>query len=192
MNMSSAEEKIIIATISCIEKYGIEKTTIRQIGKEAGVNSASISYYFRSKDVLMQHVMEVTLNNAFDMGNFEDTRDLSAKERLICVMDGMIAGALQYPNITRAFFSELLHSNNYDTPMVQKCNAFIGELECELKASYPDISSGDLRMILMQAASSTFLFLGLFPGFFTGFSEIDISDEKTRRTYVEKLVNKLL
>lgn len=57
--MSTVEDKIINATVSCIEKYGIKKTTIRQIGKEAGVNSASINYYFRSKDILMQHVMKV-------------------------------------------------------------------------------------------------------------------------------------
>lgn len=190
--MNSQEEKIIIATINCIEKYGIEKATIRQIGKEAGVNSASISYYFRSKDILMQRVMEVTLNNAFDMENFHDTKGLAAKERLICVMEGMIAGALKYPNITRAFFSELLHSDNYDAPMVKKCNAFIEELEGELKAAYPQIPSLDLRMILMQIASSTFLFMGLFPGFFTEFKEVDLSDEITRRTYVEKMVNKLL
>jgi AcrR family transcriptional regulator len=192
MKMNSNEEKIILATISCIEKYGIEKTTIRQIGKEAGVNSASISYYFRSKDALMQRVMDITLDNAFDMGNFEDTRNLPARERLVCVMNGMITGALKYPNITRAFFSDLLHSCNYNSPMVKKCNAFIGQLESELKAIYPTISSEDIRMVLMQITSATFLFLGLFPGFFTGFPEINLSDDKIRRMYVEKLVNKLI
>lgn len=190
--MSSTEEKIILAAISCIEKYGIEKTTIRQIGKEAGVNSASISYYFRSKDILMQSVMEVTLNNAFDMGNFEGTEGLPVKERLICVMDGMIVGALQYPNITRYFFSGLFYNNDYNSPMVQKCNAFIGELESELKEAYQSLSGADIRMILMQVSCSTFLFPGLFPNFFTGFPEIDLSDEKIRRDYVERLVNKML
>jgi TetR/AcrR family transcriptional regulator, regulator of cefoperazone and chloramphenicol sensitivity len=192
MKMSSIEDKIIEATVSCIEKYGIKKTTIRQIGKEAGVNSASINYYFRSKDILMQHVMKVVLNNAFDLGNFESTRDLHVKERLIAIFVGMIVGALQYPNITRSVFSELFHSNNYNSPVIQSCNTFIGELECELKEAYPDISQYDIRMILMQAASSTFLFLGLFPGFYSGFPEINLSDANIRRDYVEKLINKLL
>lgn len=190
--MGLAEEKIILATISCIEKYGLDKTTIRQIGKEAGVNSASISYYFRSKEVLMQRVMEVTLHNSFDMGNFESSKDFPAKERLIFIMDGMIAGALRYPNITKAFFSELFVSNHFDAPIVQKCNTFIGTLESELKIAYPEITSEDIRMILIQVTSATFLFLGLFPGFFTVFPEIDLSDETIRRTYVEKLINKLL
>lgn len=190
--MNSTEEKIILATINCIEKYGINKTTIRQIGKEAGVNSASISYYFRSKDILMQQVMEIALNNAFDMGNFDYSIDMPARERLVCVLDGMISGALQYPNITRAFFSELMYGKDYNSPMVQKCNEFIGVLESELKKTYGEISSTDIRMTLIQLASSTFLFLGLFPGFFTSFPEIDLSDENTRRSYVEKLVYKLL
>lgn len=190
--MGSAEEKIILATISCIEKYGVEKTTIRQIGKEAGLNSASISYYFRSKDVLMQNVMEVILNNAFDMGNFDDSKGWPAEERLVHIMEGMIAGALKYPNITKYFFLELLRGNNYDSPMVLKCNLFIAKLEEELKEAYPHISKEDIRIILMQISASTFLFLGLFPGFFTDYSEVDLSDVKIRRMYVQKLIGKLL
>lgn len=190
--MVSAEEKIILAAISCIEKYGIDKTTIRQIGKEAGVNSASISYYFRSKEFLMQQVMDVTLENAFDMGNFEDSRDLPAKERLVCILEGMLAGAMKFPNITRAFFSELLAGNQMDAPVVKKCNEFIGALESELKSAYPDMATEDIRMLLIQAASSTFLFPGLFPEFFGGFPEVDFSNDKIRKIYVEKLISKLL
>lgn len=190
--MNSPEEKIIAATIGCIEKYGIEKTTIRQISKEAGMNSASINYYFRSKEVLMQRVLEVILYNAFDMENFDGTKNFSAKERLICILDGMIAGALQFPNITRALFSDLFITNNTEAPVVQKCNTFMGILEKELTAAYPKKSSEDIRMILIQASSATFLFPGLFPGFFTGFSELNFSDESARKVYVERLVSKLL
>ncbi len=187
--MSSAEEKIILATINCIEKYGIDKTTIRLIGKEAGFNSASISYYFRSKDVLMERAMDLALQNAFDMRNFEYTEGMPAKERLAGVFEGMIAGALQFPNITRAFFAELLSDVGYDTPMVRKCSAFLNELEDELKSAYPEKPSPDIRMFLVQAASATFLFPGLFPGFFIGYPEIDFSEESSRKTYVEKLIN---
>ncbi len=58
--MITTEEKIILAAINCIEKYGLENTTIRKIGEEAGTNSASISYYFRSKDIFEYSGMNYT------------------------------------------------------------------------------------------------------------------------------------
>jgi len=190
--MPTVEENIIDSTISCIEKYGIEKTTIRQIAIEAGINSAAISYYFRSKDILMEHVMKVALHNAFDFENFKASKGLPLKERLIVIVDEMISGTLQFPNITRAFFYELLQNNDYSTPLVKGFNNFITEIEGEIKEACPDMSRIDIGMLLMQLTSSTFLFLGLFPGFYTAFPEIDISDAKVRRDYVESLVNKLI
>lgn len=190
--MNTVEEKIINATISCIEKYGINKTTIRQIAQEAGMNSAAISYYFRSKDILMEHVMKTALHNAFEFESFKASEGLPVKDRLIIIMEGMLAGALQFPNISRAFFNELLQNDNYDTPMVSGFNEFITELEREIKEDCPDMSRIDIGMLLMQLTSSTFLFLGLFPGFYTAFPEIDIYDAKVRRDYIENLVNKLI
>ena len=64
---ASVEGKIIQAAIECIEKYGISGATNRQIALEAGVNNAAINYYFRSKEVLIQRCMEITLKNAFDL-----------------------------------------------------------------------------------------------------------------------------
>lgn len=190
--MSKVEDKIIEATINSIEKFGINKTTIRQIAKEAGLNSSSINYYFRSKDILMQRVMVIVLKNAFDLSNFDNSRNLPIKERLIVIMDGMLYGALQYSNTTKSIYSEIFNSDHYNLPAIQSCNEFLCELEVELKEAFPEISQLDIRMILMHISSSTFLFLGLFPGFFSLFSEIDISDAKIRRDYIEKLVNKLL
>lgn len=189
--MLQKEQEIIKATIACIEKYGIQNTTIRRIGMTAGVNSAAVNYYFRSKDVLIQHAFDIALDNAFDFENFSDSKTFPIKERLTHIMEGMIVGALRYPNLTKAFFSELLLENNYASPMVRKCNTFLSKIEHELAKEYPDRVQIDVRMALVQISTSTFLFMGLFPRFFTSYPEIDLSDEKTRRTYVESLVEKL-
>ena len=190
--MDAPEEKIILATIQCIEKYGLEKTTIRQIGVEAGMNSASINYYFRSKDALMERVMETTLKNAFDLNNFADSVGLPARERLIAVMDGMLAGALQYHGINRAFFLELMHSGKEATPMQKQCNLFLNVLKEELAAAYPQKSPAEIRGAIMGIASATFLFPGLFPNFFTLSPEVDLADEGRRRGYVQYVVDRLL
>jgi AcrR family transcriptional regulator len=186
--MGTTEEKIILATIDCIEKYGLENTTIRRIGTEAGMNSASINYYFRSKDTLMQQVIETALGNAFDMDNFQHSVGLPAKERLIIVMDGMLAGALQYPGLTKAFFSELLLANKHSSPMSQRCNIFLDVLKKELADAYPERSVEEIGTAIMGIASATFLFPGLFPNFFTIFPQLDLTDDRQRRDYVHYIV----
>ena len=89
---TSAEEKIIHATIGCIEKYGISGATNRQIAQAAGVNLAAINYYFRSKEQLIQRVMEITLTNAFDLSDLPPMPGVSAQERCIAVMMHLIDG----------------------------------------------------------------------------------------------------
>lgn len=190
--MDSPEEKIILATIQCIEKYGLENTTIRQIGAEAGVNSAAINYYFRTKDQLMQRVMETTLKNAFDIGNFEHSVGLPIKERLIEVMDGLLQGALQFQNINKAFFLELLHSRSGETAMQKQCSRFLNILKDEIAAAYPNKSTEELIHVLMGIASATFLFPGLFPNFFALSPEVSLTDEQQRRDYVIYIVNTFL
>ena len=60
----SVEDRIILAAIECIEKYGISGATNRQIALIAGVNNAAINYYFRSKDELGLAVLVENLEPA--------------------------------------------------------------------------------------------------------------------------------
>ncbi len=184
------EEKIILATISCIEKYGIDRTTIRQIGQEAGVNSAAINYYFRSKDALIERALDIALNNAFDMDNFKDSIGLPISERLISVMEGMTIGSIRFPNLTRAFLSGL--SMDGDTPVVRKLHAFLDTLRDEILEARPEKSSAETKRLLIQLSCATFLFPGIHQQFFRGFPEIDITDDIVRSAYIRELVNKLL
>jgi len=186
------EEKIIMATISCIEKYGIHRTTIRQIGQEAGVNSAAISYYFRSKDALIQRALDIALNNAFDIENFKDSIGLPISERLISVFEGMTIGSIKFPNLTRAFLSGLFTSTDDDAPVVRKLHAFLDILRDEILEARPEKSGAEIKRLLMQLSCATFLFPSIFQQFFKGFPEIDLTDDAIRSTYIRELVNKLL
>jgi AcrR family transcriptional regulator len=190
--MDSAEEKIILATVGCIEKYGLGKTTIRQIGLEAGMNSASVSYYFRSKEILLERVLEIALGNAFDLDNYRDSAGLPAGERLIAVMDGMLAGALAYPNITKAFFSDLFLGKARGSLMLERCNTFLDVLRRELQAAYPQKTAEEISAALTAIASATFLFPGLFQGFFTIDAHPELADEGRRKAYVRYVVETFL
>ena len=44
----STRERILGAAVAVIEREGAERTTVRTIAAEAGVNVAAISYHYRS------------------------------------------------------------------------------------------------------------------------------------------------
>jgi AcrR family transcriptional regulator len=185
------EEKIVNATVQCIEKFGIDGTTIRRIADEAGVNSAAISYYFRSKDRLMEIVIDQTLKNAFDLDDVPDAGNQTPKERLIAIFSHLMEGALQYPGLTRAHLYEPFVSGRTDTPAVRRLNEFLGRLADELAARGVSLDPVELRMVLVQIASATLLSCTM-PQLFDAFTGFSLQDPEIRSRYIDRLVDRLL
>ena len=184
----SVEEKIIFATIDCIEKYGISGATNRQIARMAGVNIAAINYYFRSKDVLIQRVMEITLKNAFDLGDIPPMPGVSAQERCIVILMDLIDGGFHYPGITRAHFYNLLVEGQYDSLLLEHVNRFIDELAGDLQARGCPLAQDELKLALSQIVSAVFLVI-LAPKLFEQQHVINLHDPQTCRAYVTRLAN---
>jgi len=53
---ADARERILAAAERLFAHKGVEKTSTREITAEAGVNVASVNYYFRSKDALAEEI----------------------------------------------------------------------------------------------------------------------------------------
>jgi len=103
----SAEQKIVLAAIECIERQGIHKVTIRSIAREAGVNSAAINYYFRSKEKLVAKAMATTLGHlAEDLRAIAGDRTRPLADRLRDLLEYFDRGAIRYPRVTRAHLYE--------------------------------------------------------------------------------------
>jgi AcrR family transcriptional regulator len=187
---ASVEEKIILATIECIEKYGMSGATNRRIAQVAGVNIAAINYYFRSKDVLIQRVMDITLKNAFDLGNIPPMPGALAQERCAAIFLEILKGGLQYPGITRAHFHNLLVEGQPDAVLQGHINRFVDELVKDLLERGATPAMGDLKLALMQIFSGVVLAI-LTPSLFEQ-QGILLRDEDASRAYVTRLVDKLL
>src|SRR5258708_17228619 len=58
---TSGETKaaILAAAYSVLSQRGIEKTTIKEVARLAGVAPGLVHYYFASKDLLLQEVLQV-------------------------------------------------------------------------------------------------------------------------------------
>lgn len=189
-NPNSVEEKIVTTTIECIEQYGIAGATNRRIAEAAGVNLAAINYYFRSKDALMQRVMEITLKNAFDLSDLPAMPEASARERCVAVFLEILEGGVQYPNITRAHFHNLLVEGQPDPTLSGYVKSFIETLTQDLRARDPHLKGESLTLALMQIFSAVAMAV-LTPSLIEG-QGIKLSDAPTRKAYVGRLVDGLL
>lgn len=187
----STEQRIITAAVECIERYGIQETTNRKIAEIAGVNNAAINYYFRSKDALVQRVMEETLKNAFDWEDFSKLPYGSPRERCIAVFSDIMTGGVNFPGITRAHFYELFANGDYNNLGLKKYTEFVERLACELEDLGATQAPAELRLALMQIASAVMMVI-LAPGMYSDQFQFDLRKEDDRVLFLTTLVNKLL
>jgi AcrR family transcriptional regulator len=183
------EQKIVQAAIDCIEQYGIQGASNRKIAEMAGVNSASINYYFRSKEVLIDICMQETLENAFDFKDFEHLPDSSAHARCVAIFDELIAGGIKYPGITRSHFYELLTAGSYDSMVVGKLNDFVLNLAKDMRARHAALEPHELELACTQMTMTVMMAI-LAPRLFSKGLGLDITDADTRQRFVEQLVGR--
>lgn len=188
---NSIENKIINATIECIEKFGIQGTTNRKIAAMAGVNSAAINYYFRSKDALIQRFMQATLDNAFNWKDFENLPGDTAKERCFAIFNDIVIGGCNYPGVTRAHFYELINEGNYNSLLVERIGDFIETLVKDLAARGSELEEDELRLACFEITSSA-LMMVLAPGIFKARFGFDMHDSEAREKYLRRLIDRLL
>ncbi|MHC1781756.1 MAG: TetR/AcrR family transcriptional regulator [Anaerolineaceae bacterium] len=191
MDEKKVEEKIINAAIECIEKYGIQDTTNRKIAEIAGINSAAINYYFRSKDILIRRVMEVTLDNAFDWKDFSKYEGLPPEEKTIAIFEELASGGIQYPGLTRAHFYELVTGGNYDSLVVERFNDFVIDLSNDLEKSGAKMDKEQLNLACMQISSAVMMMI-LTPAVFKKKFDFDLHNEAQKRQFITRLVERLL
>ena len=187
--MDSTEAKIIEATISCIEKHGIARVTNKLISEEAGVNSAAISYYFRSKDKLIELAQQTALKNGFEWEDYAHTDELGAKEQLVSVLLQLAEGAARYPNLTKFFFTDAFLNGDYSGAGIRKLEEFLSLLREKLSGKRPDIS--DMCLLVHQAFNCAVLPVVTMPKLFGGFSGLDLSDSEARARYIRDAVARL-
>jgi AcrR family transcriptional regulator len=188
---AGAENRIIQATIDCIEMYGISGATNRRIAEVAGVNIAAINYYFRSKDALIQRCMEMTLKNAFDLSDFPPMPGVAAQERCAAILMDIIQGGHHFPGITRAHFFNLFAQGQPDPLLEKHTNRFIDELAVDLQNRGCSLPLDELKIALVQLMSAAIMAI-LAPTLFAHQRGLDLHDPDMCHAYVTRLVERLL
>ncbi len=184
----SMEEKIITTTIECIERFGIEGTTNRKIAEIAGINSASVNYYFRSKEALLQKVMERTLDNAFDWEDFAILGGKTPQERCEAILLNIFKGGINYPGITRAHFHNLVNFGDYDSQVVSRLNKFVESLCDDLIQHNYSGDRTNLELSCYQICYAVFMAV-MTPKLF---NSLNLEDPTNQKKFIQSLVTKIL
>jgi len=178
------------AAITCIEREGLRHVTIRGIAREAGVNSAAISYYFRSKEKLVETALRTTLANAF--GDWErlledDSGDL--REVLRSVLGELCEGTRRFPGLVRAHLYDTFIGGASHTPFTRRFNDFLIAFARKLKGSAPRVTDREIGIAIAQVTSAVLL-PGIFPGLFRANIGVDLGDARSRAAYVDRLIDR--
>jgi AcrR family transcriptional regulator len=87
MEKIDKKAEILRAAEMLFAEFGFEGTSTRQISKESGANMAMINYYFGSKEGVFIEIMEDRVTGFKSQLNLIDEELISAKEKLIKVID---------------------------------------------------------------------------------------------------------
>lgn len=84
-------EKILFTALKLFAEQGLERTTVRQIAKEAAVNISAISYYFGDKNGLYRATYTEMMSCPLDDNNINNLANMSLESALRVVYNGFIA-----------------------------------------------------------------------------------------------------
>ncbi|MBI4832775.1 MAG: TetR family transcriptional regulator C-terminal domain-containing protein [Candidatus Lindowbacteria bacterium] len=79
----------------CISKYGLQKSTIKKIAEEAGVQPGILHHYFTNRDEIIGEMVETVVNEISDRYTAEINRHKNPKARFDRAVDFLFG-----PNVT--------------------------------------------------------------------------------------------
>jgi len=181
----AAVRGLMLATIQQIEQVGLARVTVRGVAQAAGVNVAAVSYYFGSKDKLVEAALRQTLEHMLsDVDEMVSRLADSPAEVLSELLSYLLEGALAYPNITRAHVHGLYNGDTSTVPLSEHFSQVTRALQRTLMAQVQGLQRDPAQHRAVQALSSAF-----FPGFFAGFFDPSkaLRTPAARRRYVAEL-----
>lgn len=191
----STRDRIVAATIVCLERVGMQGLTVRGIAEEAGVNVAAVNYHFGSKSQLLEETLRRSRHQEAwaSVGELDQAVRQAGGDALAGLVNHLhefVGNAINWPRLTEAQLHEILASQDYDTPIVSEMNAFAQQFADRLRPALPSMMELDLKLAVAQIWSALVL-LSLLPHMFDEFLGAPMSDPALRRRYVERLVGGL-
>jgi AcrR family transcriptional regulator len=128
--VSDPKTRIVLATIDCLQRYGVAGTTVRRIAETGAVNLASINYHFGSKDALLQAAFTRTLQDALPSALVELSGSIARQRGNIEAgtrefFRHYLPRAVAYPRIAVAQLHDALLEQDYSGAAVKAIREFV-------------------------------------------------------------------
>jgi AcrR family transcriptional regulator len=185
----STKERIKLATIEAIEQYGIEDVTIRIIAEKANANIASINYHFRTKDDLLQEVLQMTIDHMLeDVFTEVDRPDHDLRSLLQQVLFYLIDGCRRYPGITTAQLRQPIIEKDFDNPGAAGIRRALDQLTGRVIDMLPNQDPDQVRFVIARIMGSI-MFMMVTPHFLesnpAGFPDDEAGCRRLAQRYTE-------
>ena len=192
----SIRERIVLATLSCIERDGISSMTVRGIAQEAKVNTAAINYYFGTKGRLVDQVLTQTLREGLSgsLDEFEQIIDAKGGDIRTALTDFLplfFGQMINWPRLAEAQLHDALTEQNYEGPAIPETNSFLERFLAIVRPILPKRTETDHRNAVLQLWLPM-MFLGMLPRAFEEFGHTDVHSEEWRQAYVQRLMGSFL
>jgi len=115
-----ARARIAAAAEELFAARGYHGTAIRDIARNAGVNSAMIHYYFQSKEGLYRAILEGAAAKVRGLLVETTTSAGSTTDRLTGFVDAYAEYILNHPNLARILYREMLTGGKQIMKVAQK------------------------------------------------------------------------
>ncbi|MER5400147.1 TetR/AcrR family transcriptional regulator [Streptomyces sp. NPDC002599] len=140
-------EEVLAAAMEMIAERGLEKLTMAALGREVGMSSGHLLYYFRSKDELLLRTLEWSEGRlGAERGRLLAARG-TARERLDAYVDLYVPDGHRDPHWT-LWLEVWNHSQNADDDARERQAAIEGAWHRDLVALLAEgVSRGEFRPV---------------------------------------------
>ncbi len=179
-------QKIIEAAIEIMGREGNLNATIRDIAGRANVNIASINYYFRSKEKLMEEVEQTIIEKTRDIYDLLFDEKVEVRERLVRWGDSLMKRLLDFPGLIYLIGSRFLEDD-----VTGSISEYMSVPERDLHPVIKELTGTDSEELLsfkvLQLISGVVYPVLIYSSTGKAVGQ-DINDSATRSRYLTHLV----
>jgi AcrR family transcriptional regulator len=191
MSSQNTKQHILLATIEAIETYGLSHLTTRLIAETANVNNAALHYYFGTKENLVDAALNQTAKHMLEDTEEILGRDEPIETRIRAMVDYILDGVIEFPNIIRAHMTGPLFYEERQSDISNMLERWISLTLDALKPHFPD-DELDRKKIQLNMIFSVILLSGLFNDSSHSENWIDLKNPMDRTTLMDEVVQILL
>ncbi len=160
-------DRIIVATLECFERFGVEGTTVRRIADLAHVNVAAVNYYFGSKDRLVDQALAASLDQVFpdaarELGEAIQAEAGDVRKGTERFFREFFLVAFKWPRTAYAHLRPMLAEQRYDGPAVAAFRRFVEAFLGVIEPAMPE-PDPKLRRAIVYQVWSCFLLTAIAP-----------------------------